>query len=115
MASSVLQLPSVSPASSPRPIPRLPDISSNDKGDPQYLQPDQSNLGFDNHLQNSNLRQSLQGLSDHGVVDVSYKNQVNTGPTRYVVNPTPAAIRLFCVYTSSVTTTSSSSCHVVVQ
>lgn len=99
VASSTSQLLSLlSPASSTRPtILSLPDVSPNDKGDPQYLQPDQSSLDFDNHPQNSNLRQSLE-LLDHGVIDVFYKNQVNPCPTRYVVDPAAATIRLFCFY-----------------
>lgn len=97
MASSTPQLLSLlSPASSPRPtFLSLPNLSTNDKED-QHLQPGPSRLYLDNHLQNSILRQSLEELSDHGVVNVSYKKQVNTGSTRYVVEPDADTIRLFC-------------------
>lgn len=94
----LLSLPS-SLASDPRPATlSLPNVPANDKGHPQYLQPDQSNPAFDNHLQKSNLRQSLKELTDYGVVDVSYKNQVKPGPIRYFVDPPAATIHLFCFY-----------------
>uniref|UniRef100_A0A093Y798 Zinc finger protein n=1 Tax=Talaromyces marneffei PM1 TaxID=1077442 RepID=A0A093Y798_TALMA len=84
VASSAPQLLlSVSPVSGPRPTScALPAVSANDKEDLHYLQADKSNLGFDNHIPNSNLRQSLTELLDHGLVGVSYKNHVNSDPTR---------------------------------
>lgn len=100
VASSAPQLLlSVSPVSGPRPTScALPAVSANDKEDLHYLQADKSNLGFDNHIPNSNLRQSLTELLDHGLVGVSYKNHVNSDPTRYVVDPATATVHLFVLW-----------------
>lgn len=96
----------LSPPSDPRPtVLSLSNVPANDKENSQNLQPDQPNLAFENYLQNPNLGQSLSELSDYGVIDVFHRDQVNAGPTRYVVNPPAVTIRLFCFYSYPSTNT----------